>query len=252
VVKKVDPSVTNISANASANASANPQNPAPAPPSPRPGFTPVANGIWLDHRHALVNPALGWIAIADLHYGYELRRRREGHLTPDWGRATLEARLTSLLHDHQPATLILVGDIMDGAASVSETLDFLDRLRLSVDRLIPIAGNHDRTTLRRDSAFVSQHHADGFFFHHGHEPLPAGLPSGTTVITGHHHPAVALRDGAGLRLKLPALIREHLPSPNLEQWILPAFSPWAAGGEYQSPHPRLATWLCSPNRVWPL
>jgi uncharacterized protein len=248
VVEKVDPSVTNISANASAN----PQNPAPIPPQANPGFSHVTNGVWLDHRHALIHPSQGWMAIADLHYGYELRRRREGHLTPDWGRSTLESRLTSLLSDHQPNTLILVGDIMDGTSNVTETLDFLARLRPLVPTLIPLIGNHDHRSLHHDPAFTNHHEQPGFFFHHGHEPLPTALSPKTVVITGHHHPAINIKDGAGLRLKLPTLIREHLPEPDLEQWILPAFSPWAAGGEYRSPHPRLATWACAPHRVWPL
>ena len=243
MVEKVDPSVTILNGNASAKA----QNPTTSD-----GFRPVAHGVWLDHRHALIHPTQGWMAIAALHDGYELRRRREGHLTPDWGREALESRLATLLKDHQPRTLILVGDIMDGAASIHETLDFLNRLRPQVERLIPLAGNHDRPTLRRDFSFIAQHTEPGFFFHHGHEPLPENpLPPSTIIISGHHHPSVQLKDGAGLRLKLPALIQEKITDPGLEQWILPAFSPWAAGGEYRSPHPRLATWLCAPNRVWP-
>jgi len=243
VVEKVDPSVTILNGNASAKA----QNPTTSD-----GFRPVAHGVWLDHRHALIHPVQGWMAIADLHYGYELRRRREGHLTPDWGRDALETRLASLIADHQPRSLILVGDIMDGAASIRETLDFLNRLRPQVEQLIPLSGNHDRPILLRDHAFKPHCSEPGFFFHHGHEPLPnEALDPGTVVITGHHHPSVLIKDGAGLRLKLPALVQEKLTEPDLEQWILPAFSPWAAGGEYRSPHPRLATWLCAPNRVWP-
>jgi len=248
VVEKVDPSVTILSGNASAKA----QNPASPAVAGGRCFRHVAHGVWLDHRHALVHPAQGWLALADLHYGYELRRRREGHLTPDWGRQTLEARLEDLLRDHQPRTLILVGDIMDGASSIVETLDFLQRLRPRVENLIPLSGNHDRPALRRDFSFAPHHSEPGFFFHHGHEPLPeTPPPPGSIVITGHHHPSVQIRDGAGLRLKLPALVCEKLDAHGLEQWVLPAFSPWAAGGEYRSPHPRLATWLCAPGRVWP-
>jgi hypothetical protein len=33
--------------------------------------------------------------------------------------------------------------------------------------------------------------------------------------------------------------------------VLPAFSPWAAGGAYSSSSAR-RTWLCTPGRVWPL
>lgn len=191
------------------------------------------------------------MAVADLHYGYELRRRRAGCLTPDWGRSTLEARLFGLLLDHRPRCLILAGDVMDGSASASETLAFVNRLRAKVDQLVLLTGNHDRTGILHAAGFLDHHCETGFFFHHGHLPLPIDtLPPGTCVITGHHHPAHQIRDGAGLRLKLPALIREFIPGREIEQWVLPAFSPWSAGGDYRSPHLRLEVWVCSPGRVW--
>ena len=61
-------------------------------------------------------------------------------------------------------------------------------------------------------------------------------------IVGHHHPAVTIRDGAGLRLKLPAFVQEDT------NWIMPAFSPWAAGAEWTGSEQAIK-WLCSPERV---
>jgi metallophosphoesterase superfamily enzyme len=51
-----------------------------------------------------------------------------------------------------------------------------------------------------------------------------------------------VRDGAGLRLKLPAFVQ------NDRCWIMPAFSPWAAGTVWpQEEQTRI--WLCSPTRI---
>lgn len=218
----------------------------------------VGSGAWMDHRHALIHPEAGWMAVADLHFGYAATRRRQGTLLPDWGREPLQTRLLDLIHDHRPHTLILVGDIMDSASSADDTLKLLDMLRSHVTHLIPLAGNHDRPALR-DRAHFQQHHCEGpFFFHHGHQQSqiddwldsqPATATAGMIEVIGHHHPAHTLRDGAGLRLKLPCLIQEHAtPRP---RWILPAFSPWAAGGRYSSAH-FIRTWLCAPRRVWPI
>jgi hypothetical protein len=140
---------------------------------------------------------------------------------------------------------------MEGAGSATETLQFLDFLAHQVPRLVLIEGNHDRPALRRGSQLIPHHEEPGFVFHHGHQPLSSKLrDKAGIVVIGHHHPAHLFRDGAGLRLKLPALIQESLEPEPLEQWVLPAFSPWAAGGSYASHHPRLATWVCGPQRVW--
>lgn len=216
----------------------------------------VAPSVWLDSRLALVHETAGWMAVSDLHYGYELNRnRRSGALLPNWGMAQVEQRLTALLEHHRPRRLILVGDIMDGGGSVKETLDFLGRLSGRVTEVVCVAGNHDRPTLKRALEFLPSHREGEFFFHHGHR-LKSVLEQtagwqGCVHVTGHEHPAFSLSDGAGLRLKLPALVRERLDAElSPERWILPAFSPWAGGGDYTSPHLRLATWVCGGGRVW--
>lgn len=212
----------------------------------------MAPGVRLDSRRALFHETQGWLAVADLHYGYEVHRRRQGALLPDWGMPQCEEVLRGLLEDHQPRCLILVGDVMDGAGSAPQTAELLDRLEALVPEIVCIEGNHDRPALRKQRPFVKQHLEEGFVFHHGHQTQPGAMDAGEercVHITGHEHPAWTLRDGAGLRLKLPALVRQQV-GPGLEHWILPAFSPWAAGGEYSSPLPRLATWVCAPGRVW--
>ncbi|MCA1963585.1 MAG: metallophosphoesterase, partial [Prosthecobacter sp.] len=151
-----------------------------------PTAVPVAPGVLLDSRRALVHPAQGWLAVADLHFGYEQRRRREGALLPDWGMAQAEQALLSLLADHQPQRLILVGDVMDGAGTVRETLDLLERLRAQVE-VICVEGNHDRAALKTRAGFLSRWQEQGFLFEHGHQPLSP--QPGSILITGHEHPA---------------------------------------------------------------
>lgn len=206
----------------------------------------IAPGIVLDSRRALVHRTQGWMAVADLHYGYERHRRRQGALLPDWGMAATAEALHALLADHAPQRLILAGDIMDGAGSAEETAAFLAELRCRVE-LVCLRGNHDRPALGRHLPMERTYSDAGFLFHHGHELVEA--EPGLIHITGHEHPAVKLSDGAGLRLKLPALVCERLPCGG-QRWVLPAFSPWAAGGELESAHERLATWVCAPGRVW--
>ncbi|SKB05851.1 putative phosphoesterase [Prosthecobacter debontii] len=197
------------------------------------------------------------MALADVHYGYEVHRSRQGALLPKWGMQQCGETLFSLIDDYQPQRLILVGDIMDGSFSAAETGLFLDQLRERVPELILVEGNHDRPALRRGWSLIRSHCEEGFFFTHGHEGIappsmdiePRFSPSSLIAITGHEHPAISLTDGAGLRLKLPALIQQQC-SQHREHWILPAFSPWAAGGRFQPSSTVLATWACTAKRVW--
>lgn len=192
-----------------------------------------------------------WMAIADIHFGYEARRQKQGALMPNFGMEQIEQTLAALVTDHLPRRLILVGDIMDGTASAVETLHMLENLQPLVSEIICILGNHDRPALRRDWPFVETHREAGFIFSHGHH-YPAVERSCTAEdlvhITGHEHPAVTFNDGAGLNLRLPAMVREKITDTR-ERWILPAFSPWAAGCGYNC-QKSVDHWICAPGRIW--
>jgi DNA ligase-associated metallophosphoesterase len=201
------------------------------------GRAVVAQNVVLDGRLALFHERERWLAVADLHFGYELSQRAAGNLFPLWGMQTIETRLEELLGDYEPAHLILLGDLVHNRAGAGELRALVERLR-RVCEVRLIAGNHDRHLQHGD--LVDSWRSDGFYFHHGH----CAAPNGHSIqIVGHHHPAGVMRDGAGLHLKLPAFVQQ----PNC--WIMPAFSPWAAGTEWpRDEHSRI--WLCSPQRVF--
>ena len=200
----------------------------------------VAENVILDSRLALIHTRERWLAIADLHFGYELSQRAAGSLVPLWGMDSIEQRLVALLDDFQPDRLLIVGDLVHDRAAGKEATALLARLSTRCE-VIAIAGNHDRR-LGGEIPFVDSWQTDRFHFHHGHCEAET---SGKIQIIGHHHPAAALRDGAGLHLKLPALVQGK------SCWILPAFSPWSAGTTWKGdPDSRL--WICSPTRVFPL
>jgi DNA ligase-associated metallophosphoesterase len=198
--------------------------------------TEVADNVLLDGRLALYHQQQRWLAVADLHFGFELSQRAAGNLFPLWGMQTIESRLRELLQDYRPATLILLGDLVHDRAGGTALGRWIGDLAL-LCRVVLIAGNHDRHLPKIGT--VLSWETDGFCFHHGHcEPKPS---AGIQVI-GHYHPAQAMRDGAGLRLKLPAFVQQA------NCWIMPAFSPWAGGTVWpRDEHSRI--WLCSPTRV---
>lgn len=232
-----------------------------------PSVTRVATNIILDSRRALFHETQGWMAVADLHYGHELCHERKRPEAGSWNMQTCEETLLSLIKDHAPCKLILVGDIMDGKGSANHALAFLTRLREAVPELISIKGNHDRPALRKVWNFVETHQAGRYIFTHGHRWTESRWSDVSTFtrsamgvmvpdkerksvqITGHEHPSVMHKNASGMRKKHPAFVQEQI-TPLMQRWILPAFSPWAMSHEYRSLHPRLVTWGCSAEKIW--
>ena len=76
----------------------------------------VAKDVILDGRLALFHEEQRWLAVADLHFGYELSQRAAGHLFPLWGMQAIAERLDSLVSQYHPRRLILLGDLVQGKA----------------------------------------------------------------------------------------------------------------------------------------
>jgi uncharacterized protein len=76
--------------------------------------TIIARNVLLDARLALFHTRQRWLAVADLHFGYELSQRAAGNLFPFWGMRTIEQRLEELLRDYKPKRLIVLGDLVHG------------------------------------------------------------------------------------------------------------------------------------------
>ena len=200
----------------------------------------IAQEVTLDGRLALFHRKQRWLAIADLHFGFELSQRAAGNLFPLWGMQTIQSRVRELISEYQPADLILIGDLIHDRTAAAAFSDWVQTVT-ELTNVVLISGNHDRH-LKKQAKVLTSWRLDGFLFHHGHCEMERG---DEIQVIGHHHPAHVVRDGAGLRLKLPAFVqRDHC-------WILPAFSPWAAGTPWpQDEGTRI--WLCSPSRIMAL
>lgn len=197
----------------------------------------IADNVLLDGRLALFHQRQRWLAMADLHFGFELSQRAAGNLFPLWGMQTIQSRVQELIRDYEPINLILVGDLIHDRTTAAAFSEWVNELT-ALTQVVLISGNHDRH-LRKWANVRSSWQFEGFVFHHGH----CELETGTDIqVIGHHHPAQVMRDGAGLRLKLPAFVQRE------RCWIMPAFSPWAAGAVWPEDE-QTRIWLCSPGRI---
>jgi uncharacterized protein len=207
--------------------------------SPTPVRTEIQPGVWLDSRLALWLAHERLLVVADLHWVYAASHRARGNLLPWWGDEDIEDRLGALLVDYAPAEMIWLGDVVHAAEGGARAEAFLSQSRVPVTAL---AGNHDR---RWRSAGAISTVRGNYFFHHG-DTSPV-RPTHCMEVIGHHHPAVNWGDGAGSRLRLPALV------VSARQLILPAFSPWAAGTPWRSKVPNDETiWAVAPTRIFAL
>src|SRR5438552_11372729 len=126
----------------------------------------IAESVLLDSRLALFHERENWLAVADLHFGYELSQRVAGRLVPFWGMESIEARLCQLLRDYRPATLILLGDLVHDKIGANEFFSLVTRLREQCD-VILIAGNHDAQIKRLSIDLRDFFITDRFECHHG-------------------------------------------------------------------------------------
>jgi len=200
----------------------------------------IADHVLLDGRLALFHEREKWLAVADLHFGYELSRRAAGWLIPFWGMDSITERLFELLNEYEPERLIILGDLVHDRAARFEARKLLEQVREFCE-VIVISGNHDRQ-LDGTIELLDSWSSNEFHFHHGH---CAVQESQLIQVIGHHHPAGSLSDGAGLHLKLPAFVQQK------RCWIMPAFSPWTAGTTWL-PDEENRIWLCSPQRILPV
>lgn len=200
----------------------------------------VADQIILDGRLALFHRTERWLAVADLHFGYELSQRAAGALVPLWGMATISERLGALVNEYEPKRLIILGDLVHDKTAAPQAAELLGEFSRRCE-VVVVAGNHDRQ-LRGHVEMVDSLETEHFHFHHGH--CAAEIADRIQII-GHHHPAAVINDGAGLHLKCPAFVQQK------DCWIMPAFSPWAGGTRWTSDDSS-RIWFCTAERVFAL
>ena len=200
----------------------------------------IRPGCRLSAERALFLVAERMLVVADIHWGYAQSHRRAGNLLPLVGNEGIADRLRRLIAHYRPKRMLWLGDSLHtpDAAEIAE--EFLEEV--APIEVIVLAGNHDRAWKRTNAV---EHRLGNYFFHHGDKPRE--VRPGEIEVVGHVHPALAWYDGAGLRLKVPALVERH------NRFILPSFSDWSSGAAWND---RLGEdeklWLISPRKIWPL
>jgi uncharacterized protein len=193
-------------------------------------MTPHPSGaLWLPDTQTLL--------IADLHLGYSWAQRRRGELGP---LADFRARdkLLKLCAELEPIHIVFLGDLVHAPrpceperAYVEETLAFLAKQA----QITAVRGNHDRAFAREFGhlplSTTEVWTSGDLTAVHGDRLDRSPIPQSGTLILGHLHPCLSIRDASGAGQKLPLFL------VNSRCIVLPAFSPFARGYDVSAGFP---------------
>ncbi len=186
-----------------------------------PGLLAHSSGaLWLaDSKTAIV---------ADVHLGYSWAQRRRGELGPLVDFRTRE-KLSLLCDELEPRQLVFLGDLVHAPRPCTPEREWIDETLLDLSRraeVIAVRGNHDRAFVK-DFGHLKLRSVESW----SQEPVTAvhgdrficPVPENHTLVIGHLHPCLGVKDASGAAQKLPVFL------VNSACIVLPAFSPFARG-----------------------
>jgi len=183
----------------------------------------------------------GLLTIADLHVGYEEALAEQGIHIPVSQYPKMKKILSRMIDAVEPEKIVIVGDVKHEFGSALrqewvETLDLLDFLKERVNEVIVVRGNHDNYLIpilkRKEVPLYDPNYVyENVLFLHGHKPVNMDLfkENIEIIVMGHEHPAIALRDELGVKIKFKCLLKGVFEEKSL--FVLPVFSPLMTGTE---------------------
>lgn len=168
----------------------------------------------------------------DFHLGIEYELAKMGINIPYQTDRFLE-ELMSLVREHKPERLLLLGDMKHGVPITSfqekrEIPRFFTTLQEEVDKIDLIRGNHDGNIQNLVPEGIEIHPSKGMVIGkefrvaalHGHAwPYPSVL-SADLIVMGHNHPVVQLNTPLGVRITRRVWVRGNTDPVRLAEAFL--------------------------------
>ena len=173
----------------------------------------------------------GTLLIADLHLGKADTFRSAGIPLPSGGTRHDLQRLTTLLDKTKASRLIVLGDMIHSTASERRWREAWEEWRAAHHalRVDVVVGNHDRA-LQSLGLDLHQHAVELTIVPFALRHAPRARSKGH-VVCGHLHPAIRI---PGVAKRWPAFVLED------NETVLPAFSAFTGGSEFDANGKRLA------------
>jgi hypothetical protein len=187
------------------------------------------------HDRALAVPDASAVVVADLHVG---RAEASEVQFPLGERSDLVDRLTAVVDQFSPETVVIAGDVLHefghaSGRSVETLADLAAACRAGGARLVLVAGNHDGTLSTawdgevHDSYRLERETRGDVLVCHGHEEPATDDSAGPELyVVGHDHPAITIEGR-----KHPCFLYGEGAYRGADLVMLPAFSRVAAGVE---------------------
>jgi metallophosphoesterase superfamily enzyme len=144
-------------------------------------------------------------------------------------------KLLRFVAELQPVRLVFLGDLVHAPRPCAPEREWIEQLLAQLSEsaeITTVRGNHDRAFVREFGHLrlhsVETWSAPGLLALHGDRLARAPIPEAATLILGHFHPSLSVRDAAGATHRLPLFLAGS------RCLVLPAFSPFARGFEVSS------------------
>lgn len=152
--------------------------------------------LWLP-RHKIT-------IFSDFHIGIEEVMAKQGVLVPRFQVKDVIKRLEGIFARIKPDTVVINGDLKHEFGSILRqewkgVLQLLDYLEGKCKKIVIVKGNHDvvlgSIARKKKVAVVVDYLAGDILISHG-DKLPAADYKPLTIIIGHEHPAITIKEGA--------------------------------------------------------
>lgn len=184
----------------------------------------------VDSIPCIYHEELDLLVLSDLHLGLEGSMTSEGSYIPKFQLQDVIEDVEEARGKTSASRILLNGDLKNEFrksyySEKQEIKKFLRRLQKDFEEIIIIEGNHDKfiekTVEDLGLEFKQKYFEDGVLFVHGHEELDKD--DFETLVIGHEHPALSLKDDIGVVEKFDCIIYGEMNSgENIV--VLPAFS----------------------------
>lgn len=191
----------------------------------------------VDSLPALYDPENNLLVISDLHLGLEKTMTAKGNYVPQNQLEEMKKELKEAKEETGVNRILVNGDLKNqfktSYSETEEVKEFINFLKAEFDEVIVVKGNHDTyidSTIEDKDLELKDHYLeDNHLFVHGHKGIgDLEIQDFDTVLIGHEHPAIALKDDIGIREKIPAMLYGETEN-NRKIIVLPAFSRIANG-----------------------
>jgi putative SbcD/Mre11-related phosphoesterase len=171
------------------------------------------------------------LIISDLHIGYEQALNREGIMVPRFQYKKILERLQEIINLFDVDRVVVNGDLKHEFGRITrqewdEALNFIIFLKNNFKEVILLKGNHDNFTKfiadKSDLEVYDTYSMGDFIIMHG-DKIPDDLMTikESTIIIGHEHPCIGIRNGERLE-KIKCFLKGSYKDKKLI--VMPSFN----------------------------